>query len=155
MKTITLILSTTLAGWVGAAALATELSPLEAESLHDIELPAPDEYRLLVDGRIFSGSVTDQSGLGPVCRADNDQVELTLSGTADARSRLLVRRVRPGEASYRVGEVGSANAGPHELPMVRVVQDEQLTATAVGELYALDEHPDALTGPFELAVICP
>ncbi len=84
---------------------------------------------------------------------ENDQVELTVDG--QARSRLLVRRVRPGAAPYRVAETGSANAGPHRLPMVRVRQGERLAATGVGELRALDDHPDALTGPFELAVVCP
>ena len=203
MKPRITVVSILLTAWVMTVDAVAELSPLEAESLHDIELPAPGEYRLLVDGRAFSGAVTGQSGLPPVCQADedyhpsrqvktfqfgqtivlegnrtvrvemsrvlsrpegswnrfmgheNDQVELTLSATPDARSRLLVRRVRPGEAPYRVGEVGSADAGPYELPMVRVVAGDALAATAVGELYALDEHPEALTGAFTLAVVCP
>ena len=201
MKSLITVVPILIVASAGLMAAAAEMSPLETDHLHDIELPASGEFRLLVDGRAFSGTVTDQSGLGPVCRADedyhpsnhvktfqfaqtialedgramrlemsrmlsrsegswnrfmgheNDQVVLTL--LPDARSRLSVRRVRPGEASYRVAEAGSANAGPYELPMVRVVRGEQLAATAVGELRALDEHPDALTGPFELAVICP
>jgi len=84
---------------------------------------------------------------------ENDQVEVTLM--PDARSRLMVRRVRPGEESYRVGEVGSSNAGPYDLPLVRFVRGDQLAATAIGQLHALNEHPDALTGAFELAVVCP
>lgn len=82
-----------------------------------------------------------------------DQVVVTVS--PDIRSRLMVRRLEPGSESHRVGEVGMSNAGPHELPLVRLQRGEHLSATAVGQLYALDEHPDALTGPFEVAVVCP
>ena len=206
MKTIKPALSVllmTCASAAAVAAVAADLSTLNVDGLHDIQLPPPGEFRLLIKGETFEGSVTGQHGLPPVCQADedyhpgrqvktfqfaqtivlennrtiqvgmsrmlsrsegswnrfmgheNDQIELTLSGAPEARSRLLVRRVRPGEAPYRVGEVGSADAGPYELPMVRVVAGDALAATAVGELYALDEHPEALTGAFTLAVVCP
>lgn len=82
-----------------------------------------------------------------------DQVVVTVS--PNIRSRLMVRRLEPGSDSHRVGEVGMSNAGPHELPLVRLQRGEYLSATAVGQLYALDEHPDALIGPFEIAVVCP
>lgn len=95
----------------------------------------------------------DEAGWNRMMGWENDQVQVSID--QDAVSRLFVRRVEPGSQSYRVAEVGSANAGDHELPMIRFRQDEHLKATATGQLYATSENPDALTGPFELAVVCP
>lgn len=183
-------------------AVSYKKTMLEAEQLHDIELPEVGHFRLLVDGQLFTGPfgspstcrlateygsspfyskefvfsasrpidrtsymhisvirrlVSDKGDWTHLWPHESDEVEvsLNLSGTRPA-SRQWVRRVQPGGESFRFdAESRGYNAGPHELPVIRVRRDDHIVVTAVGELHPFNDHPDLPTGPFELAAVCP
>ena len=185
-----------------APAVSYKATRLQAEQLHDIELPEVGHFRLLVDGQLFTGPFGSPSTcrLGteygsspfhtkefvfsaslPIDRTsykhisvirrlvseegdwtvlwphESDEVEVSMNlREGRPSSRQWVRRVQPGGESFRFdADLSGYNAGPHELPVIRVRQDEHIVVTAVGELHPRTDHPDLPTGPFELAAVCP
>lgn len=183
-------------------AVSYKSTMLEAAELHDIELPEAGQFRLLVDGQLFTGPFGSPS----TCRLDTDygsspfykkefvfqasiplerpsfmsisanrrlvsekgdwthlwphesdevEISLNLPGTR-ASSRQWIRRVQPGGESFRFDmNAPGYNAGPHELPAIRVRKDKHIVVTAIGELHPFNDHPDLPNGPFELAAVCP